>query len=234
MKTLKTITICVLFFNILSGCALHTDSLSIMSPQSSINIEYATHQELQEWRKPLLSLISEMKAIGAFDSHIWDGYALALFDVNVDGVPELLECEAGGSAGNVDFYAYDLLTGELFAEFSGGIFAGDHNGAWCIYYDSVEDTYVPIGLYTTRSGHEEYIKTISTLFLTDEGKYTEQNLFSNVSNADILSCSYDEFASRYMRISSTEILLIRWADVSTVDEMVNTLLSTTQRIIKQD
>lgn len=70
--------------------------------------------------------------------------------------------------------------------------------------------------------------------MTDEGKYTEQNLFSNVSNADILSCSYDEFASRYMRISSTEILLIRWADVSTVDEMVNTLLSTTQRIIKQD
>lgn len=164
MKSLKTITMCVLFFNILSGCALHTDSPLPTSTQSSINIEYATHQELQEWRKPLLSLISEMKAIGAFDSHIWDGYALALFDVNVDGVPELLECEAGGSAGNVDFYAYDLLTGELFAEFSGGIFAGDHNGAWCIYYDSVEDTYVPIGLYTTRSGHEEYIKTISTLF----------------------------------------------------------------------
>lgn len=234
MKAIKILTICLPFIIILSGCAIRTDS-SFPVSTSSINIEFVTEKEMQKWRNPLLSLISDFKTTGTFDSHIFDGYALALFDVNVDGVPELLECEAGGSAGNVTFYAYDLFTGDLFAEFNGGIFSGDHNGSWCIYYDVEDNSYVPIGNYITRcGGFEEYSRTISTLAMSNEGKYTEHNLFPNVSNMDILSCSYDEFVSRYMRISNTEILLIPWVDASTVDEMANTLLSTTQKIIKQD
>ena len=107
------------------------------------------------------------------DPSIAAGYDMGLFDVNLDGIPELLINLGGGSAGNDYFYIYDIFTGENIGTINGG-----GSEAWAVYYDVENNKYITIGRYDWRSGDSgssHYVKTI--IFDENTQEYREKSLF---------------------------------------------------------
>ena len=114
------------------------------------------------------------------DPSIVAGCDMGLFDVNLDGVPELLLNLGGGSARNDYFYIYDILTGEKLGTINGG-----GSDAWAIYYDIESNTYIPIGRYdwgSRDSGSSHFVKTI--IFDETVQEYCEKSLFYSAYEYD--------------------------------------------------
>lgn len=258
MKIYK-ITGILLLICMLTSCSFSTIPFND-SKDSFLNIKFITDKEKESWKKPLQVLISDMKYKGDFDSHLWDGYALALFDINLDSVPELIEVEAGGSAGNVNYYAYDIHSGELITSFEGGVFHSQHSDSWCIYLDIETDQCKIIGNYTTRGGSTllnrhidelrynsvtgEYIET--SLFyakynideaMTEEGYLVEDNVCvqhfcnSKTVTASEYNYKYDLFISSHIRISNTGMKLVRWVDVEVENDCDQTVSNMVNALI---
>ena len=193
------------------------------------------------WKEDLMTTLTKLKAEGVFDEHFMDGYAVALFDLNYDGVPEIIEVEAGGSSGGVNYIAYDMSEGNVVATFSGGVFHSEHSDAWCVYLDTETDRFKMIENSTTRGGSTVLKRHISELVWDDILKsYTEKNLFyinydieetvvdgelvegkvmvdhyycdGNVSVSEY-NYQYDLFIASHIRIFETGMKLIRWVDV---------------------
>lgn len=57
-------------------------------------------------------------------------YAIALFDIDLDGTPEVLGRASGGSSGGGYYYVHDLLSGKYIGTLNGG---GDDS--WAVYFD---------------------------------------------------------------------------------------------------
>ena len=107
-----------------------------------------------------------------------DGYAVALFDLNYDGVPEIIEVEASGSSGGVNYIAYDMSDGNVVATFGGGVFHSEHSDVWCVYLDTDTDCFRTIENSTTRGGSTVLRRHISKLvFDEDLNTYTDKSLF---------------------------------------------------------
>ena len=194
------------------------------------------------WKEDLMTTLTKLKAEGVFDEHFMDGYAVALFDLNFDGVAEIIEVEAGGSSGGVNYLAYDLKTGDKLCEFNGGVFHSEHSDAWCVYYNVATDRYHIIENSTTRGGSTNLNRNISELvYDADISQYKYKSLFyiryeieEDINNkgdlyekkvtvehcfcGKIVSVSeynyqYDLFVSDNIRLPSTGMKPIRWVDV---------------------
>ncbi len=248
MKSIKTAAL-LLIICLLSACTsgnVSPEKPSFDKEQDASNypfaISFLSQNEKESFRKPLLALISDMKARGEFDENdVWDNYAAALLDINSDGVPEFLEINAGGSAGNFDVFAYDINSGEKLASFGGGIFNSDHSNAWCVYYNTESGKFRVIENSTTRGGFELLNRHIDELVYNNEtGQYNEKGLFLMVHNikeiyendsivdtsvtvkfhcdgkyvpADEYQYQYDRFVAENIRIPSTGMELVKWSTV---------------------
>lgn len=124
------------------------------------SIEFLTGTEKEAWRDPLIKLLSN-RAIpygsgGEIEGYnliypdqpcIAEGNRLGLFDMDMNGVPELLVDTGGGSAGNIYCYVYDIITGDNLGSINGGL-----DGSWCVYYRRDKKAFECIGRYTWYMG----------------------------------------------------------------------------------
>ena len=205
-------------------------------------MEYGLAGADPAWSDELEAAVDKLIKGKPADESSAEPYALALFDLNCDGTPELISAEAGGSSGGVLYAAYDIKTGELVSEFTGGIFHGDQSDAWCVYYHVESGECKNIGRFTTSGGSDILNSQISELvYDADNDKYSQNSLFSidyeieeeikddgtivekgtsakhffgneSVSAAEY-NDQYDLFVSSYIRIPETGMKLIKWADV---------------------
>ena len=222
---------------------------------------YVSDSEKEEWYNAIVKLISNQeesygtpadgiigyKAPRPNDPSIAAGCDMGLFDVNLDGVPELLLNLGGGSAGNYYFYIYDIFSGMMLGTLNGG-----GSEAWAVYYDIPNNQYITIGRYDWRvgdSGSRHFVKTI--VFDEEEQKYYEKSLFSssyeydkkqlvdengnfsgidleiadvsfgvNGAFAEFQSYHYDmtDFYQNHSLVPHTGIKLYYWSDVSDKDD----------------
>lgn len=208
---------------------------------SNTSVEYELVGCNSAWCNDLNATLSKLKVEGVFDEHFMDGYALALFDIDNDGIPEIIEAEASGSSGGVLYIAYDMKTGKVEADFTGGVFHSEHSEVWCVYRDIETNTYKIIENSTTRGGSTGFTRHISELqYDTNTYECTEKSLFSisyNIEetvvdnelvedtvtvyhyyNGERVTASeynyqYDLFIASHIRIPETGMKLIRWVDV---------------------
>ncbi len=124
------------------------------------DIDFLPDTDRAKWRDSLIHLISN-EAIPVYGEDSLDGYrypdpdrpgiekgiSLGLFDINMDGVPELLVDLGGGSSCNAFYYVYDIQSGENLGSLQGSL--GD---SWCIYFNTVTGKYEVIGQYQWRFG----------------------------------------------------------------------------------
>ncbi len=125
------------------------------------NIEFVSYENKEEWRESLLRLISNEGTMhyegdsyaGYYDfpnpeaPGICFGWQLGLFDIDVDGTPELLVDMGGGSAGNACYYVYDIQSGKNIGSLDGG-----HEDSWCTYFNTNTGRYESIGQFQWRRG----------------------------------------------------------------------------------
>ena len=141
-----------------------------------IDVTFMSDAQKTEWRAALVSLLNNEKT-PCYDEGkdlvgytylypdrpcIENGYQLALFDINVDGIPELLVNVGGGSAGNAFYYVYDLLTGAELGTLDGG-----RSNAWCIYFHQLTGKYEAIGRFEWRSGWTGKIRMVHRAVITE-------------------------------------------------------------------
>ena len=126
-----------------------------------MDFAFIPEQEKQAWRQPLINLLNNEKIprysnggdLLGYDYLYPDspcidiGRSLALFDVNVDGTPELLVNLGGGTAGNAFYAVYDIYTGRELGYMDGG-----HDDSWCTYFNTASGIYESIGCFRWRCG----------------------------------------------------------------------------------
>lgn len=110
------------------------------------------------------------------------GYQLALFDINIDGTPELLVNAGGGSAGNAFFYVYDLMSGEEIGTLNGG-----YDNSWCIYSNRSTGQLKSIVQFEWRSGWEGKIRLVNKATITNTMVGSSNYLYE-----ENLLCAYYE------------------------------------------
>lgn len=222
---------------------------------------YVSDAVKAEWYAPLVKLLSNQEEsygnpqdgiIGyepprPDDPSIAAGCDMGLFDVNLDGVPELLLNLGGGSAGNDYFYVYDIFTGENIGTINGG-----GSEAWAVYYDVENNKYITIGRYDWRSGDSgsrHFVKTI--IYDENNHEYREKSLFFssyeydkiervdengdfsgidieiadvsfgvNGESSEFQNYHYEitEFYQKHCLVPYTGIKLFYWSDVSDEDD----------------
>lgn len=140
-----------------------------------IDVDFIKKEDKDAWREPLIKLLSNAMTF-TYDREngqegytcpypdqpaIEKGYDAALFDINIDGVPELLINAGGGSAGNTYLIVYDLLTGEEYGSMDGG-----HDNSWCIYLNSETGAYETVGQFEWRDGWTGKIRFVNKAEIT--------------------------------------------------------------------
>ena len=245
------------------SCAESNKNVTADTPDKNTALSdiYVLREEKETWYSAIVKLISnqdvpygnpEEGIIGykpprANEPSIAAGYSMGLFDVDIDGVPELLLDLGGGSSGNNFFNIYDIFSGKLIGNMSGG-----GQNVWAMYYDIENDCYMPVGRYDLRSGDSgsmHYIDTLAydaetqmyygkTLFysayeydkkydLTEDGKMTNVELviedveFKSELSVGEYSGYHNDVTAFYQThslVPYTGLKLYRWDDVSEDDE----------------
>lgn len=232
--------------------------------------KYEYYEPLEELIERGFALLDEREPLDEvvrFDQDeaaIASGYSCALFDVTQDGVPELLVHAYGfhGSSGTATYYVYDIFSGEKLGEMSGG------NGEdWCLYYDVGADKTIPVGQYWLRGGwtwRGRFITTVgydlSTLEYVESIRFhteheiamkdadTMQEIYPETTyyvdgkevSLDEYYYEYGNFMQALVRIPGTELIVIRWGDVTDNDDtaaakaekMAEALVSSAQKFLK--
>ena len=208
-----------------------------------VKYEFVSDDEKTVWVDAIAALISNMKVTEAGDPFGFGTPALdenapsienssyfALFDVNFDGVPELL-AEPKGSSGSNGFRmycVYDIYSGDFLGEIHG---KGD--GSIAVYYDKTMGVALNIAFSSIRGGYFSRNEFVSQIECDQFGACSENTWFSYHVEIyhdylDDGSCvewqeisygvhdeyaSYDEYSSLYtyfmlnfVRIPETEIV----------------------------
>lgn len=260
MKKTIMFVLCLGLSLLLIGC----ENQNIGDKQNNSNTYSINYTDLfvsdldkEEWYEPLVKLISNQeKAYGIpqdgilgykpprpDEPSIAEGYRMGLFDVNIDGTPELLVDLGGGSAGNSYYFIYDIISGKHIGTINGG-----GVDSWCIYYNTSKEQFVSIGSYSWRSGDACDMHFITTIRFFDKSqKFDEDLLFylkyeyekiaikdenghttgydikiaevafgakDSKCDHDEYYIAYDEFLMTNILIPSTGLKLYRWSDVS--------------------
>ncbi len=123
---------------------------------------YVSDEEKAAWFDPIVKLISNQEELieDEYDRglgyeaprpnepSISHGWGIGLFDITMDGVPELVVDAGGGSSGCNLYYLYDIFSGEKIDDINGT----SENDSWGIYYNLENDQYFPLGRYSYRGG----------------------------------------------------------------------------------
>ena len=226
----------------------HTPSLSgeAYTVIHGRRLSFVSEADKQSWIPALAELLEASlaaKASGEFadeeevleHSAVPDSSDCALFDVNGDGVAELLLFPRGygGSAGNATYFAFDIRTKACIGRLDGG-----HDGAWCMYYHTPTDKTHAIGQFWWRYGWDQrdrFVKTIDQsgadglytdipyleILLTAEGEMSDggdptarYRVGGQAVSMDEFYTAYDAFLTEYVRIPETELVLLSWEDVA--------------------
>ena len=224
---------------------------------------YLPDRELEALREDLVELLSNptvayyedgslmgYKPVDPDRPYIHGGYTCALFDVTMDGIPELLVVPDGynGSSGMVQYFAYDIESGEEVGSLWGG-----HDSSWCMYFDTEENTLRGVGQFWWRYGwperdryimtvgwSEEQSKYVSKTYLEMyhtvnreklEGEkdsygddvYTETTetrfyVHNDEVGMDDYYYHYDSFVRDNVRINETALSILHWSDVCDREE----------------
>lgn len=233
----KYISLVMLAAMLLSLCACKENQAGGKSSHYESDV-YVTDEVKEGWREALVKLISNQDGIG-FD--------MGLFDVNTDGVPELLLNMGGGSAGNDTFCVYDIFSSELVCHLNGG-----GEDAWAVYYDTENEKYMPVGRFDWRvgdSGSLHYIVTVSKdsetdmlcetpLFFSeyeyDKDPHFDENGYLSDMELDVASVDFEmngepvdfqryhyaltDFYQTHSLVPHTGVKLYGWSEVSDEDD----------------
>ena len=228
MKKVIIAVICVLLCGAIMLCvgvklgrdaalAGATASLTVTS------VSFASAEEKAEWQNSVEALITELRKIdgeSVFDS----ANAFGLFDVNLDGKPELIRVLPGGSAGNMSCDAYDITTGEKLGSFGSGRFnygaVGEFeinsDSGWCTYYKKDTKEFVNVGIVTTRGGGELRYTNIEQLYYNEELQsydsksllYTAYTIDIDVEDGDFIEAG----VSTEYKVAGEDVLLDDYID----------------------
>lgn len=183
-----------------------TEKIKYIYETKHLDCAFLSYSQKEAWRDALVSLLNNKKApvyddggdlIGETCLYpdrpcIENGYDLALFDINVDGTPELLVNMGGGSAGNAFYMVYDIMTGREIGNLDGG-----HGNSWCIYFNRTSGKYEAIGQFQWRigwNGRERYVNKAvitNTVDCKDDMVY-ETNLMYTYYSIDAVNIELTE------------------------------------------
>lgn len=200
--------------------------------------EFISHEQKQNWKKPIAQTMDKIKSEQELDG--LRGFAFSLFDVDVDGTPELVVVSAGGSAGNLFLDFYDINTQAQKAAFGVGHFGEAWDGSLCVYKNADTAEYEVINISYTRGGSDSRFKGYSKVEKTESGSYEEEMLFyidyeriCELKNDDYqevnveaqyyigekrvmldeYQTAFDEFIANNVRIPETEIKIVKASDL---------------------
>ena len=123
----------------------------------------------------------EEKAIAGYEApdpdypYIVPSISYALYDVTLDGIPELMAegMGYGGSAGNTAYFAYDIITGENI-----GVISCGSGSPWITYFDFRNESLEHLSTYWLRSGWAESYRYLSGIeLLSSDGLYHTKHYF---------------------------------------------------------
>ncbi len=226
---------------------------------------FASEKDKEEWRKPLEKLLANARELDADDYDdptyknlptFWDGYGCALFDVTLDGIPELIVNYGGGTAGNHYYAIFDLYTGADL-----GSFDADYNDDWRVYYNTDLDLICLMGVYGFREGWDiNYTLHGQMVYNAERGEYTSRVLYEaksimeelddddpimvyyvadkKVSEAEY-TAAMEAYERSYIELEGTKLTFVSWRDLqgeegeykARAQEMADLLLSSEQRFL---
>lgn len=174
--------------------------------------------ELEALREGLVELLSNptvayyegdgligYKPVDPDKPYIQGGSTHALFDVTMDGIPELLVIPHGysGSSGMVRYYAYDIESGREVGALPGG-----NALSWCMYFNTEEDTLSGVGQFWYRYGWPERDRFISKIGWSEmHGKYTSKaflNIYHDVNREKIEGEKNSHGGDTYLETTETK------------------------------
>lgn len=228
-----------------------TEEVKYVYRTKYVQVEFVSDEQKTEWKNALVSLLNNEK-IPNYNSDgsveysslypdrpcIERGYQLALFDINTDGVPELLVDVGGGSAGNAFYYVYDIVSGKELGTLDGG-----HDNSWCIYFNQSTGKFEAIGQFEWRGGWSVKMRLVNKATLTNAtdsdgaclnetswmyAYYNEElehaqeekraevefRVYEESASMEEYFAAQDDFTENYIRIAETGIKLIDWNDVT--------------------
>ena len=228
-----------------------TEEVKYVYRTKYVQVEFVSDEQKTEWKNALVSLLNNEK-IPNYNSDgsveysslypdrpcIERGYQLALFDINTDGVPELLVDVGGGSAGNAFYYVYDIVSGKEVGTLDGG-----HDNSWCIYFNQSTGKFEAIGQFEWRGGWSVKMRLVNKATLTNatdrdgaclnetswmyayyneepESAHEEKRaevefwVYEESASMEEYFAAQDDFTENYIRIAETGIKLIDWNDVT--------------------
>ncbi len=229
------------------------------------DIVFADDATKETWREPLVKLIANQgytvrnidgDIIGyecpdPSQPSIESGYGYGLLDIDIDGTPELIIQELGGSGGS-SYSVYDIYTGERLCTINGG------GASWCVYLNTESGELEMIGQYIWHHGYSHpnlYIEKAEKVFDESSSKHkmtTSRYLsasYSGSNSADTRAyCfnfkinendttiseyfnEYDRFMETHIRIAETGKIDFDANYSKTPEEIVDMLLSSEQKFI---
>ncbi len=276
LKNLICVCLAVIELFVLIGCAKEKEIEEAPAPERDFcridgkDLYFLDTETLESLREPLIKLLSNRSEIvypdeGGYEEVIPDPsmpsisecYSCGLFDVTADGVPELLIHPWGynGSSGMVDYFVYDIITGEKIEEISTGF------GSYCCYFDTerravaivensgaqggyyMQYTYLSVRIFD--SAKRAYVRDldISAAYELDEPAENQNSAEYFINNKPASWHDYnnllDQVYMNYVRIPETELIMIGWGEVSdkeddrfvSAQKMADALLSSEQKYI---
>ena len=239
-----------------------------------IEIEYISDGEKEEWREPLERLLEKFQPYGYVveldpDSEIPEeryeyvvsGSGVALFDLDFDGTPEVLEFYDSMTGSGIPYYlVYDLMSGERIGSLSHNnwqVFFNNRSGEFEAICNSIHNMgaflFSAQTLKAVKVDNEfldETLFMIGTEIKADidfdwndpEATRPFADFFVNGDECDANSyyADYYEFIDSHYALPQTSVTVFSWNATSSEDEdmsarakkMTDALLSSSQLFVK--
>lgn len=214
-------------------------------PQATLPYSFISAQERASWKD---GIISTLASADRYEERAYGCFGAALMDLNLDSRPELLLAYTGGSMGNVCIIAFDIESGQEVCHLGETPHYNDGYSIYLCMHRSDNGDYLLINKGALRNGLEWYDLTSK---LTDDYKFDV--IFEEISSSLRISsryyCEQKEvdsiefevqkalFAQLYTEIPQTQIQIIYWDDLETVDKdsaiehMADALIGSEQQFI---